>query len=63
MDIPWEAVVFMVAGFSTMLGILWKRLVDKDDEHREEYREIIDRQHAIIVKIHQSIDIPEEEEA
>jgi hypothetical protein len=59
-SVPWPIALAVATALSTTIGVLWKRLIDKDDEHQRRYLGIIDRYHAIVVLVHQAIELKDE---
>lgn len=60
--IPWEVAALIAGALVTTIGILWKRLIDKEDHHNKQLLGLMDRYHLIVVKINQSMEIEEEDE-
>ena len=56
-SVPWPVALTIAGGLTTTVGVLWKRLVDKEDEHQRRYIELSDRYHSIVVLIHQAIEL------
>lgn len=55
-DVPWPLAVVVAGAMATTIGVLWKRLVDKDDEWNRRYLDLLDRYHRVVVAIQVSLD-------